>query len=81
MMIIDKHLNINSRDFVDEIAMKSNNPKAIGESFNIGNARAILTILGLSQTVCRVLNSKSKIKHRKQLSADIELRIQRWIFS
>ncbi len=62
-------------DFVDGIIRCIENPKAIGESFNIGNARAILTILGLSQTVCRVLNSKSKIKHRKQLSADIELRI------
>jgi UDP-glucose 4-epimerase len=44
-------------------------------SFNIGNARAVITTLGLAQTVCRVLNSKSKIIFREQLSADIELRI------
>jgi len=50
-------------------------PKAIGQSFNIGNARAVITILGLAQTVCRVLNSKSRILFREQLSADIELRI------
>jgi len=50
-------------------------PKAIGESFNLGNARAVITTLGLAQTVCRVLNSKSKILFRPQLSADIELRI------
>jgi len=50
-------------------------PKAIGESFNLGNARAVITTLGLAQTVCRVLNSRSKILFRDQLSADIELRI------
>lgn len=51
------------------------NPLAIGESFNIGNARAVITTLGLAQTVCRVLNSRSRILFREQLSADIELRI------
>jgi len=62
-------------DFVDCIMRCIKDPKAIGESFNIGNARAVITILGLAQTVCRVLNSKSKILFRDQLSADIELRI------
>ena len=51
------------------------NPKAIGQSFNIGNSRAVITILGLAQTVCRVLNSESKIYHEKALSADIAIRI------
>jgi UDP-glucose 4-epimerase len=62
-------------DFIDCILKVLENPKAIGESFNIGNARAVITTLGLAQTVCRVLNSKSKILFREQLSADIELRI------
>jgi len=62
-------------DFVDCIMCCLENPKAIGESFNIGNARAIITILGLAETVCRVLNSKSKIIFRPPLSADIALRI------
>ena len=43
-------------------------PEAIGESFNIGNARVVMTILGLAQTVCRVLNSKSKIVFDPPLS-------------
>jgi UDP-glucose 4-epimerase len=51
------------------------NPDAIGESFNIGNARAVVTIYGLAQTILRVLNSKSKIIFKPPLSADIELRI------
>lgn len=62
-------------DFVSCLMEVLENPKAIGESFNIGNARAVITTLGLAQTVCRVLNSKSKILFRDQLSADIELRI------
>ena len=48
---------------------------AIGESFNIGNARAVSTTYGLAQTVCRVLGSKSKIVFKPALSADVELRI------
>ena len=51
------------------------NEAAVGESFNIGNAKAVLTTYGLAQTVCRVLNSKSKIIFKPPLSADIELRI------
>jgi UDP-glucose 4-epimerase len=34
-----------------------------------------VTIFGLAQTVCRVLNSSSKIVFKPPLSADIELRI------
>ena len=62
-------------DFVDCIMKCLTSTKAIGESFNIGNARAVITILGLAQTVCRVLNSKSKIVFDPPLSADIALRI------
>lgn len=62
-------------DFVDCLLRCIEDPRAIGESFNIGNARTILTTLGLAQTVCRVLNSKSKIYFKDALSADIEMRI------
>lgn len=62
-------------DFVECLAQCIENPAAIGQSFNIGNARAVITILGLAQTVCRVLNSTSKINFVEALSADIALRI------
>lgn len=62
-------------DFVDCLFRCLENPNAIGQSFNIGNARAVITILGLAQTVCRVLNSTSKIEFKAPLSADIALRI------
>ena len=62
-------------DFVDGLMRCVNNPKAIGESFNIGNPRAVVTILGLAQTICRVLGSTSKIVFDEPLSADIAIRI------
>lgn len=62
-------------DFVDCLVRCIEDPKAIGESFNLGNARAVITILGLAQTVCRVLNSKSEIVFDPPLSADIAIRI------
>lgn len=62
-------------DMIDALMKALTMPKAVGESFNIGNARAVTTIFGLAETICRVLNSKSKIIFRDALSADIELRI------
>ena len=62
-------------DFVDCIMYCITNPAAVGESFNIGNARAVITVLGLANTVCRVLNSASEIIHDPPLSADIAIRI------
>ncbi len=62
-------------DFVDCIMLALTEKNAIGESFNIGNARAVTTILGLAETVLRVLKSDSKIIFRDALSADVELRI------
>lgn len=49
--------------------------EAIGESFNIGNARSVETIYGLANVVIRVLKSESTIRFLPAISADIELRI------
>ncbi|MBS3912923.1 MAG: NAD-dependent epimerase/dehydratase family protein [Bacteroidetes bacterium] len=62
-------------DFIDCLMQCIENPAAVGSSFNIGNARAVITILGLAQTVCRTLGSTSKINHVPPLSADIAIRI------
>ena len=62
-------------DFVDCLIRCIEDPNAIGESFNLGNARAVITILGLAQLVCRVLESKSEINYVDALSADIAIRI------
>ena len=62
-------------DFINGLMLAIEKPEAIGESFNIGNSRAVLTIFGLAQTVVRVLESKSKIYYTKKDYADVELRV------
>ncbi len=62
-------------DMTRALMMCLEQPEAIGESFNIGNAIAVTTIYGLANAVVRVLNSKSKIKFIRRDYADIELRI------
>jgi UDP-glucose 4-epimerase len=62
-------------DMIDGLMAALEHPRAVGESFNIGNPRAVTTIYGLAQAVCRIIGSKSKIIFKPPLSADIELRI------
>lgn len=62
-------------DFIHGLMLAMTHPKAVGESFNIGNARAVLTIYGLAQTIVRVLNSKTRIMFTQKEYADVELRV------
>jgi UDP-glucose 4-epimerase len=62
-------------DFIDGLLRAIDNPKAIGESFNIGNAKAVITIYGLAQTIVRVLQSKSDITFTHKNYVDVELRV------
>ncbi|MCP4567829.1 MAG: NAD-dependent epimerase/dehydratase family protein [FCB group bacterium] len=62
-------------DFVDGLLLAISHPNAIGESFNIGNARAVITVYGLAQTVVRVLGSSSPIKFVDANGPDVELRV------
>jgi UDP-glucose 4-epimerase len=62
-------------DMVDGVLLAMVHPEALGESFNIGNARAVLTIYGLANTVVRVLESKSPIVFARKDYADVELRV------
>jgi len=62
-------------DFVNGLLLAISHENAVGESFNIGNARAVLTIYGLAQTVVRVLNTSSKIIYTYKEYADVELRV------
>jgi UDP-glucose 4-epimerase len=50
-------------------------PRAVGESFNIGNQRAVTTIYGLANTVVRVLESESTISFIRRDYVDVELRV------
>jgi UDP-glucose 4-epimerase len=62
-------------DMVEGVLLAMTHPKAVGESFNIGNQRAVTTIYGLASTVVRVLNSTSSISFIRKDYADVELRI------
>jgi UDP-glucose 4-epimerase len=60
---------------IDAVLLAMMHPNAPGESFNIGNQRAVTTIYGLANTVIRVLDSKSSIVFTRKNYADVELRI------
>jgi UDP-glucose 4-epimerase len=62
-------------DFIDGLMLAMMHPNAVGEAFNIGNARAVITVYGLAQTVVRVLGSSSPIRFVRKDHADVELRI------
>lgn len=62
-------------DMVEGILLTMTHPNAVGESFNIGNQRAVITVYGLANTVVRVLDSSSPIVFTRKDYADVELRI------
>jgi UDP-glucose 4-epimerase len=62
-------------DFVDCIIRCIEHPKAIGESFNVGNSKTAITVYGLARMVCTLLGSRSKIIHGTPLPMEIYLRV------
>ncbi|CAG7649095.1 NAD-dependent epimerase/dehydratase family protein [Paenibacillus allorhizosphaerae] len=62
-------------DMVEGIVCTMIRDEAVGQSFNIGNQRTVITVYGLASTIIRVLRSKSEIEFVEADSADIELRI------
>jgi UDP-glucose 4-epimerase len=62
-------------DMVEGVMLALTEPAAVGESFNIGNPRAVVTIYGLANTVLRVLESDSEIVFVRKEYADVELRV------
>jgi UDP-glucose 4-epimerase len=62
-------------DMVEGVLLAMEHPGAIGQSFNIGNARAVVTIYGLANTIVRVLESRSQIRFIRKDYADVELRV------
>jgi UDP-glucose 4-epimerase len=62
-------------DMVDGVLAAMEHVNALGESFNIGNQRAVETIYGLANTVIRVLQSRSRIEFTEKEYIDVELRV------
>ena len=62
-------------DMVRGVLLAMEHPNAVGHSFNIGNARAVVTIFGLASAIVRILGSKSEIRFVRKDYADVELRV------
>src|SRR6266508_1670566 len=62
-------------DMVDGLLLCLEHPAAVGESFNIGNSRAVVTIYGLANAIVRVMGSSSPIRFTRKDYVDVELRI------
>jgi nucleoside-diphosphate-sugar epimerase len=62
-------------DILDAVILILVRPEAVGHSFNIGNARATLTIYNLAREVKRAVGSDSPIEFKHWPHPDVELRI------
>lgn len=62
-------------DMVEGVLTAMEHPSAVGETFNIGNQRAVVTIYGLASAVIRVLDSASSIVFTRKDYVDVELRV------
>ena len=62
-------------DMVRGVLIALTHPSAVGESFNIGNQRAVTTIYGLASTVVRITRSTSSVSFVRKDYVDVELRV------
>jgi len=64
-------------DIVEGVVLALTKQEAIGQAFNIGNPRSVVTVYNLAREVIRIANSSSKIRFETVDRADVELRIPR----
>ena len=62
-------------DIIDGVLLALTKPAAVGQAFNIGNPRSVVTVYQLARDVVRLSNSTSKIRFEPIERADVELRI------
>jgi nucleoside-diphosphate-sugar epimerase len=62
-------------DIVDGVLLSLVKPEAVGEAFNIGKPRSVVTTYHLAREVVRLSNSPSKIRFEVLDRTDVELRI------
>jgi UDP-glucose 4-epimerase len=60
---------------VRSVLIALEHPAAVGESFNIGSARATATMTALAHAVVRITGSTSAIEYRPHSGADVDLRV------
>lgn len=62
-------------DMVEALLLVLERDEAVGETFNIGNARSTVTILDLAQRVHRLAGSQAEIRFQPLHYTDVEMRI------
>jgi UDP-glucose 4-epimerase len=62
-------------DMVDALLLALEHPSAVGESFNVGNARSAVTIYDLAQRVKRLTGCPGEIVFQPIHYTDVELRV------
>jgi UDP-glucose 4-epimerase len=62
-------------DMVDALLLALEREEAVGETFNIGNARSTVTIYDLAQRIRRLMGSDVDIVFEPHRSPDVEIRI------
>ncbi len=62
-------------DMVEALLLCLERPEAVGQSFNIGNARSAVTIFDLAQRIKKLTNCAGEIVFQPLHYADVELRI------
>ena len=60
---------------VDALLLCLERPEAVGQSFNIGNARSAVTIFDLAQRIKRITGCPGEIVFQPLHYTDVELRI------
>jgi len=62
-------------DIVDAVMLSLVKPEAVGQAFNVGNPRSVLTIYDLARMVVRLSGSSSRLSFVEWPYTDVELRI------
>jgi len=62
-------------DMVEAILLCLERPEAVGQSFNVGNARSAVTIFDLAQRIRRLAGAEVDIRFQPLHYTDVELRI------
>ncbi|MDQ3777571.1 MAG: NAD-dependent epimerase/dehydratase family protein [Actinomycetota bacterium] len=62
-------------DLVDALLLVLQRPEAVGEVFNIGNARSVVTVFDLAHRIRRLMGSDCDVTFRPIHYTDVEMRI------
>src|SRR5262249_38636654 len=62
-------------DIVDGVLLAITKDEAVGNAFNIGNPRCVITVYNLAREIIRLTKSNSKVRFEEMNRADVELRV------